>query len=932
MKNRDQWMILSKIFRQTFMLGLAVSCLLIQHTFAETLVLEKEKNYYSLENKVEYLIDRTHSLTINDLISDQKELTFQTIQNTILNFDVANTPIWLKITIENPLVISKELVIQIEYAWISHLELYKKVNGAIQLTTTGVDYPNATKPIESRSYTFPIDLQAKSEQTFYIKVTNRYLTRMPISVSTKKTFIHNERIINIISGVYYGLMIAMFIYNLFLFITTKDIAYFFYIGSIFFSVSYQAAHGAIYSIVFPAAIWWNQNAILISAPMILVFMIQFGRSFLHTKSRLPKFDRFMVVTLIISAIFMAFSLTPYGALAQKAIALFALATILSQLTAGILVYRQGYKPAIYYILAYSAFVSFSTIVPASVLGIIPYSPFVAWTYQIGSGLETMLLSLALADRINTLKREKFESLKKVTEATAKSEAKSDFLAKMSHEIRTPMNGVLGMTMLLNATKLNSTQKYYTKTIQNSGKALLNVINDILDLSKIEAKKIALEKITFKLSDIIDECASIFTSTAFEKNILFFCNTKPNTPNSLIGDPARLRQIILNLLSNAFKFTDKGVITLTIDIKSNHTDKTVLLFTVQDSGIGIDPIVKKQLFQSFTQADSSITRRYGGTGLGLTIAKQLTELMQGEIGIESIPNHGSKFWFTAHFLKDKAPKKSLKNTLEHTHLTLMTHSLPLKNFISEHARYWGMEMMQTLDFSKSTPLLFPADTKEKTLILIDMDSTPIENELLEDLIEKNSHVKLLLLTKQHDIQHLGLSKKMQSYLTQTPTTSHQLYQIVQSLIAKSKLTKSFNQLSDHYPAYFKQLSILIAEDNPVNQIVIQGMLRKLHVNSTVVENGQQALEIFQQQKNYDLVFMDCEMPIMDGYTATKKIREFEKNHSKHATPIIALSAHAMQEHREKSMTSGMDDHLSKPIDIEELIETIKKWISNRSNQA
>ncbi len=914
--------IASKLPVQFYSYFLAVYLMLLCQTLNATeILLTEHEDRISLDGKIGYFIDFKRDFPEQGIINKTHLPRFNMAKSATLSFKEIDTPIWIKIELNNPTKEPIPLTIAINYSWISHIEFYDIDSSGVNKTLTGVNYPHSLRPIDHRSYIFPIEIPPQNTKTLLFHIKSKFFIRLPFSISKPEAFIHDDQIANLVIGSYFGIMLVMFLYNFFLWITIRDIAYFYYIAMIFTSAAYQLNHTGLSSVLMPNAMWWNQYGPMISTPLIVVFIVQFGRKFLNMRGIMPRFDRFMGTIIWIPIILTTIALTPYHIYAQKIVAFFNLTIAFAQLGFGILAYRNGYKPAAYYITAYISFISFTVFIPLYVLGVVPYSGLVHWSFQIGSGLETVLLSLALADRINTLKREKFESVRQIAEANAKSEAKSDFLAKMSHEIRTPMNGVLGMATLLNTTKLNATQKLYTTTIQNSGKALLNVINDVLDLSKIEAKKIKLENIPFNLADIIDECSSIFAGSASEKHVIFLCSTKDNVPNALIGDPARLRQILLNLLSNAFKFTNHGSITLTIAPEDQNDQQTTLKFTVKDTGIGIEPAVQKQLFQSFTQADSSITRRYGGTGLGLTIAKQLSSLMQGKIGVESIPNHGSKFWFTANFMKQQISEKTTKESLKSVHAILITTSQELQNFIEQHANRWEIHLtiinnLKPFEFNEKL-------SSSPTLLIVDYDLMEAMNQILKTHLEHTKDIPILFIQNFHREEPPEINDN--AYLLQPPITTQKFWEKLNAIITDKPNTKEKNS-----PIFCiknpKNKNILIAEDNQVNQIVIKGLLKKLGLNPTIVINGKEAVELYQKKPIFSVILMDCEMPILDGYSATQKIREFERENKLEPTPIIALTAHALQEHREKSLQSGMNAHLSKPIIANELIKTLSTWMN------
>ncbi|CAD5108514.1 hybrid sensor histidine kinase/response regulator [Zestomonas carbonaria] len=554
-------------------------------------------------------------------------------------------------------------------------------------------------------------------------------------------------------------------------------------------------------------------------------------------------------------------------------------------------------------------------------------------------LSSFILSMALSERQQNILHERFSSRQALAASSAELKAKAEFLAKISHEIRTPMNGVLGMTELLLGTPLSAKQRDYVQTIHSSGNELLTLINEILDISKLESGQIELDDVQFDLNALIDDCLDIFRAKAEQQRIELVSFMQPQVPRVIAGDPTRLRQILLSLLDNAFKQTDEGEILLVVALESGEHGPH-LRIAVQDSGNPLLADERAALLNAELHSRDFLAASKLGGRLGLIIARQLIHLMHGEFGIQSGSSQGSTLWLTLPLDAERLeqPTTDLDGPLQGARLLVVDDNDTCRKVLLQQCSAWGLQASAVPSGKEALALL---RTKAHIgeyfdAVLLDQDMPGMTGMQLAARIKEdpslNHDILIIMLT--------GISNAPSKVIARNAGIKRILAKPVAGYTLKTTLADELSQRKHGAPPHPEQMAaasnspdvpadfrILVAEDNSISTKVIRGMLGKLNLHPDTASNGAEALQAM-KAKQYDLVLMDCEMPVLDGFTATEQLRSWEAEVHRDRTPVVALTAHILNEHKERARLVGMDGHMAKPVEMSQLRELIEFWVGER----
>ncbi|WP_290582816.1 hybrid sensor histidine kinase/response regulator [Ketobacter sp.] len=829
-----------------------------------------------------------------------------------LNHGFTTRECWVHTRLRNTGDAPLALVISTDYAlldWVEMLVLDPNAERIVERQRTGLSVPYSQWPVPNQNPSFLLRLPAGAERLVVWRAQSAYGMQLNTRISSESDFYSRQEMMLGIHSLFFGAMLVMVVYNLFVFFAVREKVYLLYVFWSGTMTLFQLVYwGFGQRFVWPHSDEFSRLAMAGLLPVAIFFGPWFTRTFLglgflNLKDNLllGGISALGVIMLLALGLVDHYYLVPvYTVLIQCMVLLIAVISIRRL--------RAGDRSALYFLLAWVCFILGVSLMAMSKFGVLPVSLWTEHMVELGTTLEVVLLSLALAERIKMLKLEgqkaKNDQIRAEFEASKArelSQTKSEFLATMSHEIRTPMNGVLAMADLLRHTRLAPEPASYVDTIFQSTKSLLTVINDILDYTRIESGKMEIDPVPVTVESLVDECVMLFSVQSRQSHLPLVISVDPAVPATLFLDPVRVKQIINNLLGNAFKFTEQGQVTLNLFLQeATPGGGSLLAIAVEDTGIGMSEQEQRRLFQAFAQADRSIVRRYGGSGLGLIICKKLAELMGGDIAMSSREGEGTRFVVSLPFTQIHWHSPQVAE-LKGRRALLVGADGEVRRGYECLLQRWGLQVEGVSGLEPD------ADTAQQDIIVFcGVDACAGEG------IERWSGAPPML---QLGDPAVAGHKPAQVNSLPAPVTMKMLREEVIRLLAPGRV-KAASPLRAPADRRWQALRLLVAEDNPVNQLVVQRLLQKLNVTPEMVDNGRQALD-YARQHPVDIILMDCDMPVMDGCRATTAIRQAGLNE----VWIIGLSAKAASDEVQSAMDCGMNDYLTKPVMLHQLREAI-----------
>jgi signal transduction histidine kinase/CheY-like chemotaxis protein len=822
--------------------------------------------------------------------------------------------------------------------YLAYLDLYVlRGDELIAQTHTGSQLPFSSRPLASRDFLLPLP-QADAPLDIYLRLASEHALRPSISLQSAQSMAADDNRA-LLFGLLLGCLGMLVAYNFVRFCYSRAAS------GLWLAATQVCQLLTIISLLGISTPWLGEWQSLqpqianLSMLLAMIFALAFTASFFYKVCPNTALNHLLRAEVVLLSLLCVVLLVATNLQFNQLIYLLNAVSGLSMLLVALSHWRHGYRPARLFSLAVLLFcAAFISALPVLFGYWAVQTEWLAYGLLAVTVVSGFMLSMALSERQRRIMHDQFSSSRALAASSAELKAKAEFLAKISHEIRTPMNGVLGMTELLLGTPLSAKQRDYVQTIHSSGNELLTLINEILDISKLESGQIELDDVQFDLNALIEDCLDIFRAKAEQQKVELISFMQPQVPRVISGDPTRLRQTLLSLLDNAFKQTDEGEILLVVAL-DNSGAKPRLRIAVQDSGKPLDANERDALLNAELHSKDFLAATKLGGRLGLVIARQLVRLMGGEFGIQSGGNQGSTLWVSLPLdsLRQEQPSADLDASLQGARLLVVDDNETCRKVLVQQCSAWGLSVSAVPSGKEAMALLRTKAHLHEYFdaVLLDQDMPGMSGMQLAARIKEdpnlNHDILVIMLTgisnapskiiaRNAGIKRI-LAKPVAGYTLRT-TLADELAQRGKGdspLFTPTPVSAPLNVPSD--------FRILVAEDNTISTKVIRGMLGKLNLQPDTASNGEEALSAMKAQP-YDLVLMDCEMPVLDGFSATEQLRVWEAAEQRPRTPVVALTAHILTEHKERAREAGMDGHMAKPVELSQLRDLIEHWVAER----
>lgn len=899
--------------------------------------LSTESFRINLAKHAEVFEDKTRTLTINEVLSDSYELRFSPIRSDAFQLGESPSSYWLKIQIDQVTKTRQQVYLQL-FGNISQIDFFTVYKGQISSVYTGSERPVNSRPVAHDSFLFPVQLNESAPQQFFLKLSSKQAMNFSLYLVSADQVIESVTLTQWINGALFGLFLGIALYNLVAFFHWRERNYLYLVILLFCSLAYQLIWQGQLIKLLPGLVeiegQLGQFILLMGTAMMCLLVKRYFavENYSHLLHRFFAISALLASTAAILAIVVGHQFPP---LATHVI-LVTIGTAVFSCT--LIFFRRGTRYAQTLLIGLCPLIIALILSLLIALDFIHLQPYQAnWLLLTIASLSLIGISYAVAQQFHH-QRALLLSQQKVAPSQEQPLQKREFLAHLSHQLRSPMNGILGMSELLLDTSLTPKQRDYIQTIHHAGNDLVNLLNQIQDISKLESNQLELEEVQFDINVLVETCLEMYKLAAEQRQIELISYLHPEVPRIVTGDPARLQQILLSLLSYAFKRTDTGEVLLSATIEKSESGYRQLRFIVKDSSAGIEEEECQLLLNADIQNIVLNAQRNSSIDLGLVLSRHLLTLMGGQFGIESEIGEGSIFWFTLPLKQPETIPQDEEESFDFHGIRVLVvdDNETCRKVLTQQCLALGMDVTGAQNGKEALATLRTKAhlNQHFDLVILDQNMPVMNGMQLSAKIKEDSAISddvlIIMLTgvsfapNSVEARNAGIKRiltKPVAHYTLKTTLKEELTRFQSKQAEPSPVT--LQSMASLQPTVAKG-SILVAEDNPTSAKVIRGMLAKLGFEPDIVYNGSDAVEAAKGH-DYQLILMDCEMPIMDGFEATERIREWEQKHDRSIVPVIAVTAHNLSDQKQSLQQAGMNGQLMKPIELQDLKDIIQTWL-------